>query len=158
MATVLFKRKTAAEVASLPVEDGSVIFNTTDKSILMDNGTQRERYAGGNLSTTDIVNTLAEAITVTSPTVPVGCGVIKSLNTDLTNKPNIIYETVRATLTGDYCFVRKEGYALLAAYVIRNDSGFFVKGIQKQSADWLYTILIENGKGGDIALYLIWTK
>ena len=51
MATVLFKRKTATEISSLPIEDGSLIFNTTDKDVLMDNGTERERYGGGNLST-----------------------------------------------------------------------------------------------------------
>ena len=81
MATVLFKRKTATEISSLPIEDGSLIFNTTDKDILMDNGTERERYGGGNLSTTDIVNDVATAIAVTETDVPAGCGTIKELNT-----------------------------------------------------------------------------
>ena len=101
MATVLFKRKTATEISSLPIEDGSLIFNTTDKDILMDNGTERERYGGGNLSTTDIVNDVATAIAVTETDVPAGCGTIKELNSSLTFSDT---ESVCGTFNGELLY------------------------------------------------------
>lgn len=43
---VKFKRKTQLEIDALPIEDGSIIFNTDKKEILMDNGSVREKYSG----------------------------------------------------------------------------------------------------------------
>lgn len=77
----------------------------------------------------------------------------------LKNKQDKIVTQIYTTNTvSDYVIVAKTGYILLAAYNIRGDSSHYVKGIQKQSADYTYTILIEGVNNVSVALYLIWAK
>lgn len=77
----------------------------------------------------------------------------------LKNKQDKIVTQIYTTNTAsDYVIVAKTGYILLAAYNIRDDSSHYVKGIQKQSADHTYTILIEGVNNVSVALYLIWAK
>lgn len=45
MTEVKFKRKTNSEIQSLPIDDGSVIFDTTNKEILMDNNSERINFS-----------------------------------------------------------------------------------------------------------------
>lgn len=47
MATVKFKRKTEEEITNMPIEDGSIIFDTTNKKMYLDNGTERLEVGGG---------------------------------------------------------------------------------------------------------------
>ena len=92
MADVIFKRKTSTEIASLPIVDGSVIFNTTDKGIFMDNGTTRERYGGGNLSKSDVVNNLAS----TSINLPLSANQGNVLNTKKIDKSSVVNDVATA--------------------------------------------------------------
>lgn len=47
MANVVFKRGSAAEIAAVPVTDGQILWDTTNKIIYMDIGTSRQIYAVG---------------------------------------------------------------------------------------------------------------
>lgn len=47
MATVKFKRKTEEEIENLAIEDGSIIFDTTNRKMYLDNGTERLEVSGG---------------------------------------------------------------------------------------------------------------
>ena len=49
MATVKFKRKTEEEINNMPIEDGSIIFDITNKKMYLDNGTKRLDIGGGGL-------------------------------------------------------------------------------------------------------------
>ena len=50
MLEVKFKRKTYEEIKTLPIDNGSVIFDTTNKEILMDTDI-REKYTNNNYKT-----------------------------------------------------------------------------------------------------------
>lgn len=47
MADVFFKRGTAAEIASVPVTDGYILWDTTNNIIYMDDGNERHLFAVG---------------------------------------------------------------------------------------------------------------
>lgn len=47
MADVFFKRGTASEIASVPVTDGYILWDTTNNIIYMDNGSKRQLFAVG---------------------------------------------------------------------------------------------------------------
>lgn len=47
MADVFFKRGTAGEIASVPVTDGYILWDTTNNIIYMDNGSERQIFAVG---------------------------------------------------------------------------------------------------------------
>lgn len=62
MANVIFKQLPKSEINTTPITDGNVFFNTTDEDILIDLNGVRRRYAGGNLSKSDVVDNLTTNI------------------------------------------------------------------------------------------------
>lgn len=62
MANVIFKELPKSEIDSSAIVDGNVFFNTTDEDILVDLNGVRRRYAGGNLSKSDVVDNLTTNI------------------------------------------------------------------------------------------------
>ena len=85
MANVIFKELTKAEIDDLPITDGSIYFNTTDEDILVDLNGIRKRYAGGNLSNTDVVDNL----TTNNATVPLSA-----------KQGKVLQDTKQANITG----------------------------------------------------------
>lgn len=62
MANVIFKELPKSEIDSSAIVDGNVFFNTTDEDILVDLNGVRRRYAGGNLSKSDVIDNLTTNI------------------------------------------------------------------------------------------------
>jgi len=101
MATVTFRR--TADVNSIPIIDGSLVFSLSDNKIYMDNGTTRIQYGGDTdlitnpssasavnafsatgsldlfLQKTNVINTKAAALNVTQNNVPLGCLAFKEM-------------------------------------------------------------------------------
>lgn len=95
MATVTFRR--TADVDSIPIVDGSLVFDLAHNKIYMDNGNTRIQYGGDTdlissvndatgqnafsatatvatfLQKTNVINTKADALSVTQNNVPLGC-------------------------------------------------------------------------------------
>lgn len=71
---------------------------------------------------------------------------------------DVVVETVRKKLTSNWCIVSKTGYVLLGAYLIRDDTSAYVKAISKQSADYLYTLILQGADNAEVALWVIWAK
>ena len=101
MATVLFKR--TDDQSTVPIQDGLLVFDTSNYKIYMDNGTERLQYGGdtdliadpteatvtnafsatGSLSLflqkTTVVDTKANALAVTQNYIPLGCLAFKEM-------------------------------------------------------------------------------
>lgn len=101
MATVTFRR--TADVDSIPIVDGSLVFSLSNNKIYMDNGTTRIQYGGDTdlitnpssastvnafsasgsldlfLQKTNVVNTKAAALNVTQNNIPLGCLAFKEM-------------------------------------------------------------------------------
>jgi hypothetical protein len=95
MANVLFRRGTQEYINNnVPISDGQVVFNETDQAIYVDstiNGSVvRKRYAGGNLSRSDIDMTLSTTSEnpVANKVVTNAIGDLPSLQTDV--KTNLV--------------------------------------------------------------------
>jgi hypothetical protein len=95
MANVLFRRGTQEYINNnVPISDGQVVFNETDEAIYVDstiNGSVvRKRYAGGNLSRSDIDMTLSTTSEnpVANKVVTNAIGDLPSLQTDV--KTNLV--------------------------------------------------------------------
>lgn len=56
-----------------------------------------------------------------------------------------------------YIVPQRSGYALIAAYNIRNDTTNSVKGIQKRSSGD-YTVMFNDTPGGELDLWLVWAR
>lgn len=70
----------------------------------------------------------------------------------------ILRETYHLTANQSWTVIsNRSGYALIAAYNIRNDDQLSVKGIQHRS-DGRFTILFDGTPGGELDLYLVWAK
>lgn len=101
MATVTFRR--TADVNSIPIVDGSLVFDLAHNKIYMDNGDTRIQYGGDTdlitnpsiastvnafsavgsldlfLQKTNVINTKAEALNITQNNVPLGCLAFKEM-------------------------------------------------------------------------------
>ena len=101
MATVTFRR--TADVDSIPVVDGSLVFDLSRNKIYMDNGNTRIQYGGDTdlissvssatgqnafsatatvatfLQKTSVINTKANALAVTQNNIPLGCLAFKEM-------------------------------------------------------------------------------
>lgn len=101
MATVTFRR--TADVNSIPIIDGSLVFDLAHNKIYMDNGDTRIQYGGDTdlitnpsiastvnafsavgsldlfLQKTNVINTKAEALNITQNNVPLGCLAFKEM-------------------------------------------------------------------------------
>lgn len=81
---------------------------------------------------------------------------LDSLNSNLGGLISVEQKSV--TLTADWCHVAdKGGYYLLDAFNIRNDTNYYIKGIQRPSTGG-YTVLFNGANGGQHTLWLIWGK
>lgn len=107
MANVIFKELTKAEIDDLPITDGSIYFNTTDEDILVDLNGIRKRYAGGNLSNTDIIDNL----TTNNATVPLSA-----------KQGKVLQDTKQANITGGASTVTTNNLTSSRA-LISNGSG-----------------------------------
>lgn len=101
MATVLFKR--TDDQSTVPIQDGLLVFDTSNHKIYMDNGTERLQYGGDTdlitdptsatvtnafsatgslnlfLQKTTVVDTKANALAVTQNYIPLGCLAFKEM-------------------------------------------------------------------------------
>ena len=101
MATVTFRR--TADVDSIPIVDGSLVFDLSRNKIYMDNGNTRIQYGGDTdlissvssatgqnafsatatvatfLQKTSVINTKANALAVTQNNIPLGCLAFKEM-------------------------------------------------------------------------------
>lgn len=101
MATVLFKRTDNPD--DVPIQDGLLVFSTTNHKIYMDNGTERLQYGGDTdlitdpteatvtntfsatgslnlfLQKTTVVDTKSNALAVTQNYIPLGCLAFKEM-------------------------------------------------------------------------------
>ncbi len=122
MATVLFKRGSSDDMANTPIQDGLLYFNVETHKIFMDNGSQRLQYGGtvdlisnpseatadnvfnasGAIDAfplkTTIVDTKANALSVTQNYIPLGCLAFKE-TIGTTNFANVGDGTVSGGLT-----------------------------------------------------------
>lgn len=81
---------------------------------------------------------------------------IDELNSNLVTK--IAGEIKHVTLNSGWTVVSNDGYYLLAAYNIKNDTSYPVTAIQKRSAGDAYTVVVSGTNNSEIDLYLIWCK
>ena len=101
MATVLFKR--TDDQSTVPIQDGLLVFDTSNHKIYMDNGTERLQYGGDTdlitdpteatitnafsatgslnlfLQKTTVVDTKSNALAVTQNYIPLGCLAFKEM-------------------------------------------------------------------------------
>ena len=67
-------------------------------------------------------------------------------------------ELYTASTNTNYAIVNKTGYTLLSAYSVREDSSYFVKGINKRS-DGRYTLIIDGLTSSvTMSFWLAWAK
>lgn len=93
------------------------------------------------------------------PNIPELKSEVTQLNTNLVSRQErIVCNIYRAPLTGNWVIVKKPGYLLIAAYSVRDDAAYFVKGIQKRPETDMYTVIIDGVNGGNIDLWLMWAK
>ena len=78
---------------------------------------------------------------------------VGSLNSNM-----IIVQLYHASVNQSWLVVpNRSGYALVAAYNIRNDDQHGIKGIQKRT-NGDYTVMFEQNPGGELDLWLVWAK
>lgn len=74
------------------------------------------------------------------------------------NSNMIIVQLYHASVNQSWLVVpNRSGYALVAAYNIRNDDQHGIKGIQKRT-NGDYTVTFEQNPGGELDLWLVWAK
>ncbi|WP_075679128.1 BppU family phage baseplate upper protein [Roseburia sp. 831b] len=70
----------------------------------------------------------------------------------------LIMELYTASTDGNYAIVNKSGYTLISAHTVRDDSGYFVKGINKRN-DGRYTLIIDGlTSSATMSFWLTWAK
>lgn len=75
-----------------------------------------------------------------------------------TKQQKLIMELYTASTNGNYAIVNKSGYTLISAYSVRDDSGYFVKGINKRN-DGRYTLIIDGlTSSASMSFWLTWAK
>lgn len=84
---------------------------------------------------------------------------IDNVNTNLNKKSRIIVEMV--TLTGNgsnWILVSSNNRKLIAAQSVRDDTAYYIMGIQKQSATGMYTLIFSGniGKESKQTVWLTW--
>lgn len=82
---VNFYKGNTNTINSVPITDGNILFDTDKRDISVDNGTTRERFAGGNLSDTDIINDL----TSTDTDKPLSANMGKELKDEIGNTSSL---------------------------------------------------------------------
>ena len=75
-----------------------------------------------------------------------------------TKQQKLIMELYTASTNTNYAIVNKTGYTLLSAHSVREDSSYFVKGINKRS-DGRYTLIIDGLTSSvTMSFWLTWAK
>ena len=93
----------------------------------------------------------------------VGGSTINDIHTDAqkraeTRQEKLIMELYTASTNTNYAIVNKEGYTLLSAHSVRDDSSYFVKGINKRN-DGRYTLIIDGlTSSATMSFWLTWAK
>ncbi|WP_075678503.1 hypothetical protein [Roseburia sp. 831b] len=93
----------------------------------------------------------------------VGGSTIDDIHTDAQKRVNtrqekLIMELYTASTNTNYAIVNKEGYTLLSAHTVRDDSSYFVKGINKRN-DGRYTLIIDGlTSSATMSFWLTWAK
>ena len=93
----------------------------------------------------------------------VGGSTINDIHTDAQKRVNtrqekLIMELYTASTNANYAIVNKEGYTLLSAHSVRDDSSYFVKGINKRN-DGRYTLIIDGlTSSATMSFWLTWAK
>lgn len=82
---VNFYKGNTNTINSVPITDGNILFDTDKRDISVDNETTRERFAGGNLSDTDIINDL----TSTDTDKPLSANMGKELKDEIGNTSSL---------------------------------------------------------------------
>ena len=78
---------------------------------------------------------------------------VGSLNSNM-----IIVQLYHASVNQSWLVVpNRSGYALVAAYNVRNDDQHGIKGIQKRT-NGDYTVMFEQNPNGELDLWLVWAK
>lgn len=93
----------------------------------------------------------------------VGGSTIEDIHTDAqkrvdTRQKKLIMELYTASTNTNYAIVNKEGYTLLSAHSVRDDSSYFIKGINKRN-DGRYTLIIDGlTSSATMSFWLTWAK
>lgn len=93
----------------------------------------------------------------------VGGSTIDDIHTDAQKRVNtrqekLIMELYTASTNTNYAIVNKEGYTLLSAHSVRDDSSYFIKGINKRN-DGRYTLIIDGlTSSATMSFWLTWAK
>lgn len=75
-----------------------------------------------------------------------------------TKQEKLVMELYTASTDGNYAIVNKSGYTLISAHSVRDDSSYFVKGINKRN-DGRYTLIIDGlTSSATISFWLTWAK
>lgn len=75
-----------------------------------------------------------------------------------TKQEKLVMELYTASTNGNYAIVNKSGYTLISAHTVRDDSGYFVKGINKRN-DGRYTLIIDGlTRSATMSFWLTWAK
>lgn len=75
-----------------------------------------------------------------------------------TRQEKLIMELYTASTNTNYAIVNKEGYTLLSAHSVRDDSSYFIKGINKRN-DGRYTLIIDGlTSSATMSFWLTWAK
>lgn len=107
------------------------------------------------LTQTDVINSLSS----TSAKKPLSAAQGKILNDKISQKSRVFVQL--ATITGngsDWAIVSNAGKYLITAQTVREDTSFYVKGINKQNATGVYTLIFSENieKSAKQALWLTW--
>lgn len=75
-----------------------------------------------------------------------------------TKQQKLIMELYTASTNGNYAIVNKSGYTLIGAYAVRDDSTYYVKGVNKRN-DGRYTLIIDGLTSSvSMSFWLSWAK
>lgn len=75
-----------------------------------------------------------------------------------TKQEKLVMELYTASTDGNYAIVNKSGYTLISAHTVRDDSSYFVKGINKRN-DGRYTLIIDGlTSSATMSFWLTWVK
>lgn len=107
------------------------------------------------LTQTDVINSLSS----TAAKKPLSAAQGKILNDKISQKSRVFVQL--ATITGngsDWAIVSNAGKYLITAQTVREDTSFYVKGINKQNATGVYTLIFSENieKSAKQALWLTW--
>lgn len=82
---------------------------------------------------------------------------IDNVNSNLSQKSKVTVQA--ATLSGNgsnWILVSNSGKKLIAAQNVRDDTSFYIQGINKQSATGVYTLIFNENVSGDLLVWLTW--